>query len=180
MRKHMIAIAAVAVLGAATMSTAAMAQHHGGGGGGGFGGGGGHMGGGGGAAMAHGGGGFGGGAAMARGGSGFAGGGGAGFARPAGPSNFGGTRGNFAGTPNNFAAARGNFAARGFDRDHDRDHRFRGFGVGGLYAFSGPGYYDDNAYYDNGYNDYSGDSCLQRQLVPTPYGLQWRLVDVCQ
>ena len=152
MRKHMMAIAAAAVLGAATISTAAMAQHHGGGGG---------------AAMAHGGGGFGGGAAMARGGAGFAGGGGAGVARPAGPSNFAGTRGNFAGTPNNFTAAHGNFAARGFDRDHDR-HHFRGFGFGGLYAFA-PGYYDD------GY-----DSCWQRQLVPTPYGLQWRLVDVCQ
>ena len=170
MRKHMIAIAAAAVLGAATMSTAAMAQHHGGGGGGG-----GHMGGGGGgggAAMAHGGGGFGGGAAMARGGAGLAGGGGAAVARPAGPSNFAGTRGNFAGTPNNnFAAARGNFAARGFDRDHDRHRGFRGFG-GGLYAFSGPDY--DDGYYD------SYDSCWQRQLVPTRYGLQWRLVDVCE
>jgi hypothetical protein len=153
MRKRMIAVAAAAVLGVATMSTAAMAQHHGGGGG--------HMGGGGG----------GGGAAMAHGGGGF-GGGGAGFARPAGPSNFAGTRGNFAGTPNNnFAAARGNFAARGFDRDHDRHRGFRGFG-GGLYAFSGPDY--DYGYYD------SYDSCWQRQPVPTPYGLQWRLVDVCE
>jgi hypothetical protein len=172
MRKHMIAIAAAAVLGAATMSTAAMAQHHGGGGGGG------HMGGGGGAAMAHGGGGFGGGAPMARGGGGLGGGaamargGGAAVARPAGPSNFAGARGNFAGTPNNnFAAARGNFAARGFDRDHDRHRGFRGFG-GGLYAFSGPDY--DYGYYD------SYDSCWQRQLVPTRYGLQWRLVDVCE
>jgi hypothetical protein len=147
MRKRMIAVAAAAVLGAATMSTAAMAQHHGGGG---------HMGGGGGAAMAHGGGGFGGGAAMARGGAGFAGGGGAGFARPAGP--------------NNFAAAHGHFAARGFDRDHDGHHHFRGFGFGGLYAFSGPDYAYDDSY----------DNCWQRQLVPTPYGLQWRLVDVCE
>jgi hypothetical protein len=152
MRKHMIAIAVAAALGAATISTAAMAQHHGGGGG--------HMGGGGGAAMAHGGGGFGGGAAMAHGGAGFAGRGGA------GPSNFAAARGNFTGTQGHFAA-RGNFAARGFDRDHDR-HHFRGFGFGGLYAFA-PGYYDD------GY-----DSCWQRQLVPTRYGLQWRLVDVCE
>ena len=148
MRKHMIAIAAAAVLGAATISTAAMAQHHGGGGAG--------FGGGGGAAMAHGGGGFGGGTAMAHGGAGFAGGGGAGFARPAGPSNF--------------AAAHGNLAARGFDRDHDGHHHFRGFGFGGLYAFSGPDYAYDDSY----------DSCWQRQLVPTPYGLQWRLVDVCE
>jgi hypothetical protein len=169
MRKHMIAIAAAAALGAATISTAAMAQHHGGGGGGFGGGGGGHMGGGGGAAMGHGGGGFGG-AAMARGGAGFAGGGGAGFARPAGPSNFAGTRGNFAGTQGNFAP-RGNFAANGFarDRDHDRFRHFRG-GVG-LFAFGGPDYY--------GYDGYYGDSCWQRQLVPTPYGLQWRLVDIC-
>ena len=108
-----------------------------------------------------GGGGLGGGAAMAHGGAGFAGGGGAGFTRPAGPSNFGGNRGHF--------------AANGA-RDHDHDRfRGRGFGFGGLYAFSGPGYYDDN-----GYDDYYGDTCWQRQLVPTPYGLQWRLVDVCQ
>jgi hypothetical protein len=179
MRKSMIALAAAMALGTATISTAAMAQHHGGGGFAGGGGGGAHMGGGGGGgfgggARMGGGGGFGGGAAMAHGGAGFAG-GGAGFARPAGPSNFGGNRGNFAGTPGNVAGARGNFAARGFDRDHDRHHGFRGFGFGGLYAFSGPGYYDDNAY-----DDYSGDSCWQRQLVPTPYGLQWRLVDVCE
>ena len=157
MRKSMIALAAAMALGAATVSTAAMAQHHGGGAG--FGGGGAHMGGGG--VHNGGGGGLGGGAAMAHGGAGFAGGGGAGFTRPAGPSNFGGNRGHF--------------AANGA-RDHDHDRfRGRGFGFGGLYAFSGPGYYDDN-----GYDDYYGDTCWQRQLVPTPYGLQWRLVDVCQ
>jgi len=116
------------------------------------------MGGGGGAAMTHGGGGFAGGGAMTHGGGGFAGGGGAGFARPAGPSNFAGTRGNF--------------AARGFDRDHDGHRHFRGFGFGGLYAFGGPEFY--------GYDNYYDDSCWQRQLVPTPYGLQWRLIDVCQ
>jgi hypothetical protein len=171
MRKPLIALAAVLALGTATISTAAMAQHHGSGGAG-FGGGGGggaHMGGGGGGV--HMGGGMGGGAAMAHGGAGFAGGGGAGFARPAGPSNFAGNRGNFAGTPGNFGGNRGNFAARGFDRDHDRDHRFRRFGFGGLFAFSGPGDYA----YDDSY-----DNCWQRQLVPTPYGLQWRLVDVCE
>ena len=174
MRKHMIAIAAAAVLGAATMSTAAMAQHHGGGGAGFGGGGGAHMGGGGGARwhtaadlaaalrwhtavpdlLA----------AAVR-------------ALPGRPVRAisAGTRGNFAGTPNNFAAAHGNFAARGFDRDHDGHRHFRGFGFGGLYAFSGPDYYDDNAY-----DDSYGDSCWQRQLVPTPYGLQWQLVDVCE
>ena len=79
------------------------------------------------------------------------------FTRPAGPSNFGGNRGRF--------------AANGRGRDHDHD-RFRGFGFGGLYAFGGPEFY--------GYDNYYDDSCWQRQLVPTPYGLQWRLVDVCQ
>jgi hypothetical protein len=167
MRKHMIALAAALALG--TVSTAALAQHHGGGGAG-FGGGGGG-GGGGGVHMGGGGGGFGGGAAMAHGNAGFAGGGGgAAFARPTGPSNFAGTRGTFAGTQGNFTT-RGNFAGNGFARDHDRHFRhFRG-GVG-LFAFGGPDYY--------GYDDYNGDSCWQRQLVPTPYGLQWRLVDVCQ
>jgi hypothetical protein len=129
-----------------------------------------------------GGGGFGGGAAMAPGGAGFRGGGGGGavVARPSGPSNFGGTRGNFAGTPGNFAGARGNFAANGWGHG-GHDHHFRrfgfaGLGLGGLYAFSSPGYYG----YDNAYDDSYGDSCWQRQLVPTPYGLQWQLVDVCQ
>jgi hypothetical protein len=153
MRKTMIAIVAAAALGAATMATAAFAAPHGGGG---FGGGGGHVGGGG--AMAHG--------------------GGAGFAAPRG--NFGGANmgrpggsANFARpAPGNFAGSGGNFAARGFDRDHRRG----GFGFGGLYAFGGPTYYD---YYD-GYDNSYGDSCWQQQLVPTPYGMQWQTVDVCQ
>jgi hypothetical protein len=111
----------------------------------------------------------GGGAAMAHGNAGFGGGGGATFARPSGPSNFAGTRGTFSGTQGNFAG-RGNFAANGFVRDHDRHFRhFRG-GVG-LFAFGGPDYYA----YDDSY-----DSCWQRQLVPTPYGLRWRLVDICE
>jgi hypothetical protein len=43
---------------------------------------------------------------------------------------------------------------------------FGGFHGGpgfGLYSYS-PGYYD---------------GCWQRRLVPTPYGLRWRLVNVC-
>jgi len=153
MRKTMIAIAAAAALGAATMATAAFAAPHGGGGGGG------HVGGGGGAAMAHGGGGF----AAPRGNFG-----GANMGRPGGSANFART------APGNFAGSGGNFAARGFDRDHRRGFR-GGVGFGGLYAFA-PGYYG----YDNSYDDSYGDGCWQRQLVPTPYGLQWQLVDVCQ
>ena len=46
-------------------------------------------------------------------------------------------------------------------------HGYRGLAYGGLYAFGGPAYY--------GYDD----SCWVRRSVPTPYGLRWRLVDVC-
>ena len=162
MRKTIIAIAAAAALGAATMTTAAFAAPHGGGGFGG-GGGGGHFGGGG-AAMAHGNVGGGGGFAAPRGNFG-----GANMGRPSGSANFARP------APGNFAGSGGNFAARGFDRDHRRGFR-GGVGFGGLYAFSGPDYYG----YDNTYNDSYGDSCWQRQLVPTQYGLQWQLVDVCQ
>ena len=149
MRKTMIAIAAAAALGAATMATAAFAAPHGGAG---FGGGGGHVGGGGGAAMAHGGGGF----AAPRGNFG-----GANMGRPGGSANFART------APGNFAGSGGNFAARGFDRDHRRGFR-GGIGFGGLYAFGGPDYYALRRLL-------RGDSCWQRQLVPTPYGMQWQL-----
>jgi hypothetical protein len=37
-------------------------------------------------------------------------------------------------------------------------------GWGGLYAYGGPWY---------------GDGCWVRRLVPTPFGLRWRLVNVC-
>jgi len=107
--------------------------------------------------MAHGGGGF----AAPRGNFG-----GANMGRPGGSANFART------APGNFAGSGGNFAARGFDRDHRRGFR-GGVGFGGLYAFGGSDYYGyDNNYYDNG--------CWQQQLVPTPYGMQWQLVDVCQ
>jgi hypothetical protein len=53
-----------------------------------------------------------------------------------------------------------------------RGGRGRGRGGFGLYAFGGPDYYDyDYGYYDNG--------CLARRLVPTPFGLRWRFVNVC-
>jgi hypothetical protein len=145
MRKHMIAIAAAAALGAATMATTAFAAPHGG--------------------AAH----MGGGAPMAR-----MGGGGGGVPHANfGAANVGRANGaaNFAHNGGaHFAGPHGNFAAGGFDHGHRRG--FPGYGiVGGLYAFGGPDYY--------GYNDYS-DGCWQRQLVPTPYGLQWQLVDVCE
>jgi hypothetical protein len=164
MRKTMIAMTAAAALGAATMATAAFAAPHGGGGGGahfGGGGGGAHFGGGGGAPMARGNVGGGGGFAAPRGNFGAA-----NMGRPGGSANFARS------APGNFAGTGGNFAARGFDRDHRRG----GFGFGGLYAFGAPTYYD---YYDNYDNSY-GDNCWQQQLVPTPYGSQWQMVDVCQ
>jgi hypothetical protein len=38
-----------------------------------------------------------------------------------------------------------------------------GAGLGALYDFAGPGYY----------------GCYQQRLVPTPFGLRYRTVDVC-
>jgi hypothetical protein len=106
----------------------------------------------------------------------FGGGGGgvphASFSAPAAGAN---VHSNFAAVPNvgasprNFAAAAPNHAAGGW-RDHGRHFRGYGFGLGGLYAFGGSDYY--------GY-DYYGDGCWQRRWVPTPYGMRWRLVDVC-
>lgn len=52
-------------------------------------------------------------------------------------------------------------------RGHGR-YAYRGDGYGGLYAFA-PGYYDYS--YDN--------SCYQWRWVPTPFGLRWRDVWVC-
>ena len=107
------------------------------------------------------------------------GGGGGGFAAAprgnfAAGANVGRPGGNFAPRAGaNFNGARGNFAGGGFD--HRRGFR-GGVGFGGLYAFGAPTYYD---YYD-GYDNSYGDSCWQQQLVPTPYGMQWQTVDVCQ
>ena len=54
-------------------------------------------------------------------------------------------------------------------RGHGRyAYRGDGSGYGGLYAFA-PGYYDYS--YDN--------SCYQWRWVPTPFGLRWRDVWVC-
>ena len=74
--------------------------------------------------------------------------------------------------PGNVVGPRTNFANGGFDRDHDRFRGGRFVGPAfGVFTFGGPTYYD---YYD--YD--AADGCWQRRLVPTPYGLRWRLVDV--
>lgn len=69
---------------------------------------------------------------------------------------------SFNGTGNN-----GNWSQSWNWRDHDhfRHHRHGFFGFG-LYAY-GPDYYD----YDYG--------CYRRRLVPTRFGLRWRVVWVC-
>jgi hypothetical protein len=151
MRKQFIAMAAGVALGVATMATAAMAAPLGGGG---------HFGGGGHAS-------FGGG----------------------GHPNFGGVHSfaapranmssNFATPHGNFATPRGNFAANNWQGNWHHGHRGGFYGPGfGVYAFGGygPDYYD---YYDSPDYVYS-DGCYQQQLVQTPYGAQWQLVDVCQ
>ena len=67
----------------------------------------------------------------------------------------------------NFAAMHGTRAGRG-------RYAYRGHGYGGggfrVYAFGDPDYYD--SYSDDG-------NCYQRRLVPTPFGLRWRTIDIC-
>ena len=125
------------------------------------------------AAMRHLGGGGGGHAAFGGGGGGHAAFGGGGHAAfGAGPSAFSGrTAAAAPSAGGNFSHGYNGHGYNGHGHDHF-GHGFRG-GFGGLYAFGGPGYYDDDYYdnYDNG--------CWVRRLVPTPYGLRWRLVDVC-
>jgi hypothetical protein len=160
MRRNLMAVAAVMALGTATIASTAFAAPPGGFGGGG----------GGGAPHAS----FGGGGGAPMGGGPHASFGAAphgNFGTAAAPNGFarsapGQGNGNFAGPRTNFAG-----------RDFDHDRHGRGFGPGfgvGIYAFGGPAYYDYNDY------DYVGDSCWQRVPVPTPYGLRWRLVDVCE
>lgn len=78
--------------------------------------------------------------------------------------------------PNRIAVRGNRYAYRG---DHDHDHgRWHGQGYGGgwgggLYAFE-PGY--DSYDYDD---DYADNSCYQPRWVPTPYGMRWRDVWVC-
>ncbi|MFZ3359763.1 MAG: hypothetical protein WA177_13460 [Xanthobacteraceae bacterium] len=142
MRNRRLAIAAAAALGIATMGTSAMALPHGGGGGGHFGGG--HM-----------------------GGSNFGGGhlGIPGAGAMAAP-NVGTLHANV-GAPNVAANVHmGHGYGHGYNHYAYRGH---GYGLGGLYAFGGPDYYD---------YDY-GDSCYQRRWVPTPFGWRWRRVWAC-
>lgn len=55
-------------------------------------------------------------------------------------------------------------APHGHFGGHGGFHGGWGGGWGGLYAFGGPAYYG---------------GCWQRRWVPTPYGMRWRLVNVC-
>jgi hypothetical protein len=171
MRKNLIAFAAIVALGATALATSALAQQRGGTG---------TMGGGGAPHASFGGGGtMGGGAPHASFGGGATMGGAphGNFGAATAPNGFARSApGN--GGPGNFAGPQTNFAGRDFDHDRHGRGFGRGFGPGfgvGIYAFGGPAYYD----YNNDY-DYVGDSCWQRQLVPTPYGWRWRLVDVCE
>jgi len=171
MRKNVIAIAAVMALGTAAIASSASAQQQRGGAA--------PMGGGG---APHASASIGGGAPHPSFGGGGTMGGGAPHASvgTAQRGNFGAAtapNGVARTAPGNVAGPRTNFAARGFDRDHDRFRHGHFVGPGiGVFAFGGPTYYD---YYD--YNDYdAADGCWQRRLMPTPYGLRWRLVDVCE
>jgi hypothetical protein len=87
---------------------------------------------------------------------------------------------------NNFAASNNvgatnyrngqNYASTRGDHDHDHGRGYGyggGYGGGGLYAFE-PGY--DNYDYDD---EYAGNSCYQPRWIPTPYGMRWRNVWVC-
>jgi hypothetical protein len=93
----------------------------------------------------------------------------------AAPNN---VKGNDLAAPNNVAAAPNyrngpNYAYMHRDHDHGRGYGYVGGYGGGLYAFE-PGY----DYYD--YDDeYAGDNCYQPRWVPTPYGMRWSNVWVC-
>ncbi len=97
----------------------------------------------------------------------------------------GNVRANNIATPNNVAPAPNyrtgpNYAYRRHDHDQDRgrEHGYGGgYWGGGLYAFEpGYDYYD----YDDDYaENYADSSCYQPRWVPTPYGLRWRNVWVC-
>ncbi len=89
-------------------------------------------------------------------------------------------KGNNLAAPNNVAAAPNyrtgpNYAYMRHDHGngHGRGHGYGGYWGGGLYAFE-PGY----NYYDYD-DDYADNSCYQWRWVPTPFGLRWRDVWVC-
>lgn len=159
LRKSIIALAAVAAIGAFSPSLA-LARGGGGGGHGGFGGGGFH------------GGGFGGGGFH---GGGFGGGGfrGGGFAGMNGFRSGGFGARSFAMAPGTrFAAVQGHGVGH---FGHRRG--FRHFGRSFI-GFGGP--YDDDYYYDDYADAYPyGGSCYEVQHVHTRRGWRWRQVDVC-
>ena len=151
MRKRLLAMAAGLALGAATITTAAVAAPHGGG----------HSG-------------FSGGHANFGGGGGHPAFGGVhSFAAPQGhaggnfaANNWHGNGGSWHGNGGNWVGHRGGYGG------------YYGPSVG-AYAFGGygPDYYDS---YDGSDYAYDGsDGCYQRQLVQTAYGAQWQLVDFC-
>jgi hypothetical protein len=150
MRKRLLAMAAGLALGAATITTAAVAAPHGGG----------HAG-------------FSGGHANFGGGGHPAFGGVHSFAAPQGHAG-----GNFA--ANNWHGNGGSWHGNGGNWvGHRGGYGYYGPSVG-AYAFGGygPDYYDSYDGSDYAYD--GSDGCYQRQLVQTAYGAQWQLVDVCQ
>jgi hypothetical protein len=159
MRKGVMAIAAAVALGAATMTTGAMAAGHGPGG----------------AGMAGGGGGgaaFSGGAHVGGGG-----GGGRGPMMNAAPQVHGGTTFN-GGTARTFSHPGATFnggrtyayggAYNHGHYDHHHGHFRRGFGFG-VYGWGGGPYYDY-------YGDYG---CWRLRRVWTPFGWRWRRIYIC-
>jgi hypothetical protein len=57
-------------------------------------------------------------------------------------------------------------------------HNWHGGWHGGGWGYGGPRFYVGGpAYYGPGYGGYGG--CYVRRLVPTPWGLRWRLINRC-
>lgn len=107
-------------------------------------------------------------------------------------ANIGGApRGNFGNR--NFARANvarpGNFA-RGAFVGPNRNFAARGWNPGWNRTWNpawnrrwarGPGFWGPTIAFGGGpfLYDFAGGGCWQRRLVPTPFGLRWRLVNVC-
>jgi hypothetical protein len=95
-------------------------------------------------------------------------------------ANIGGApRGNFVRPGGNFAPNR-NFAAGGWNNNWNGGWN-RGWNTGWNSGWRrGPGWRTTLAFGGGPliYN-FAGGNCWQRRPVPTPFGLQWRLVNVC-